>query len=96
MTIDDIDAIELPQHLQDLLETLPETMNRKDGAKLVSDYLFRVSPQTVKAWPLGWSAPNGCAIDKTARYLKYAYRKALQAGPTTARWRRSDPQSEAV
>jgi hypothetical protein len=93
MTTENIDDVELPQHLLDLLPTLPVTMDRKGGARLISDHLFYISPQTLKAWPIGWSAPNGRAVARTERYLKFAYRKVLQAGPTTNRWRRATAQA---
>jgi hypothetical protein len=87
MTVE-IDAVELPQHLRDLLPTAPTVMDRKRGAQFVSDHVFPVSPQTLKQWQIGWEMPNGRAIATTERFLKYAWNKA-QSRPNTTRWGRS-------
>jgi hypothetical protein len=95
MTTND-DGIELPQHLLDLLPTLPANIDRPAGAQLVTKHVFPVSAKTIKAWPLQWSCPNGKALASPESYLKYAYQKARQAGPTTNRWRRTATQSAAA
>jgi hypothetical protein len=82
------DDVELPQHLLDLLPKLPVNMDRKDGAALVSQHCFPVSPKTIKDWPLPWTCPNGKALAPTEAYLKFAVRKAARAHPTTNRWLR--------
>lgn len=83
------DEVELPQHLLELVRTLPAQIDRKAGAQLVSRHVFPVSEKTIKAWPLPWTCPNGRALASPASYLTFAHLKARQAGPTTPRWRTS-------
>jgi hypothetical protein len=83
----------LPQHLLDLVATLPAQIDRKAGAELVTAHVFPVSAHTVKAWPLPWSCPNGRAVASPVSYLTYAYGKVRQANATTNRWRRPATQS---
>jgi hypothetical protein len=80
------EADDLPQQLLDLLPKLPVYTDRKDGAALVTQYCFPVSPQTVKSWPLDWSYPNGCAVTRTEAYLRHAWSKMRRGHPTTNRW----------
>jgi hypothetical protein len=87
---------ELPQHLLELVRTLPAQIDRKAGAQLVSEYVFPVSAQTVKSWPLRWTCPNGRALASPASYLTFAHRKARQAGATTPRWRLATLQNTAA
>jgi hypothetical protein len=87
------EEIELPQHLFDLLPTLPAAVDRKVGAKLVTEHVFPTSPKTVKAWPLAWSYPNGRAIAPPATYLAYALLKARKASTDNARWHRAAAQT---
>jgi hypothetical protein len=79
--------IALPQHLLDLLPALPVMLDRRDGAELVTRHVFPVSAKTIKAWPLPWTCPNGRALAPTEAYLRFAYRKTLEAHSTTNRWR---------
>jgi len=95
MTID-YENIELPQDLLDLLPTLPAKVDRKAGAKLVTDHVFPTSAKTVKAWPLPWQYPNGRAIAPPASYLAYAYRKARRAPTGIYLGRRTTPQTTGV
>jgi hypothetical protein len=69
----------LPQHLLDLLATLPAKTDRRAGAQLVSAHIFPVSPETLKSWPLPWEYPNGRAIAPSASYVTYAWQKSQTA-----------------
>jgi hypothetical protein len=90
------EEIELPQHLFDLLPTLPAAVDRKVGARIVTEHVFPTSPKTVKAWPLAWSYPNGRAIAPPETYLAYALIKARRASTGIGRWPRTAPQTAAV
>src|SRR5689334_14460891 len=87
------EQIELPEHLHELVDTLPTQVDRKAGAQLVTDHVFPTSPKTVKSWPLPWSCPNGKAIAPPAMYLGYALLKARQASTGNARWFRTTHQT---
>ena len=52
-------AIESPEYL-----SLPKRVDRKTGAKLVTDRFFPVSHRSLEAWPLTWRHVNGKALVK--------------------------------
>jgi hypothetical protein len=83
------DTIELPDHLLEVIAKMPAKVDRKDGAKLVTEHLFPTSPKTVKSWPLPWECPNGRALAPPAAYLAYALLKARRASTGNARWFRA-------
>ena len=85
--------IELPQWLLDVVDAMPDNIDRKDGAALVTKHVFPTSPKTVKSWPLPWSCPNGRAIAPPAMYLAYALLKARRAATGNSRWHRAAAQT---
>jgi hypothetical protein len=86
MTIENNET-ELPQHLLDLLEKLPDVLDRQRGAEVISQHLFPTTKGTIKDWPLPWSCPNGRAVAPTEAYLRFAWAKVSKAHTTTGRWR---------
>jgi hypothetical protein len=87
------DVVELPQELVDVADALAAYIDRKDGAALVTQYVFPTSPKTVKSWPLPWECPNGKAIAPPSTYLAYAIWKARRNRAGNARWFRTTPQT---
>jgi hypothetical protein len=83
------EAIDLPQHLLDLLATLPTNSDREGIAKLTTENFFPTTRRTVEGWPLSWRYPNGRAIAPTREALEYAYRKLHEAPQAR---RRTPPQ----
>ncbi len=70
----------LPQHLLDVLATLPANVDRKTGAAAITKYLFPVSHRSLEAWPLPTRLVNSKAIVPTATLFEIAYAK-LAAAP---------------
>jgi hypothetical protein len=88
------EAIELPPELADVVDTMAAQIDRRDGAALVTRYLFPTTKQTVKSWPLNWSCPNGKALASPAEYLGFALMKARNASHGNSRWfRAAAPQT---
>jgi hypothetical protein len=87
------DVVELPQWALDVVEAMPDNIDRKDGAALVTKHVFPTSPKTVKSWPLPWECPNGRAIAPPATYLAYALIKARKASTGNARWHRATTET---
>jgi hypothetical protein len=90
------DEIGLPQHLLDLLLTLPAKIDRKAGAQLVTEHFFPTTDKTVKGWDLPWSYPNGRAVAPPESYLLYASRKAREAPATIGLGRRRKLHADAA
>jgi hypothetical protein len=88
------EALDLPQHLLDLLPTLP-ALGRRAGAALVTQHIYPTSWRTVGGWPLPWEYPNGRAIAPPESYLRYAIRKARQAR-TPGRWHHNTEAADAA
>lgn len=59
--------------------THPKRVGRKDGAKLVTDNFFRVSPRTLEVWPLPWQIINGRAQVETVKLFDEAQRRVDDA-----------------
>jgi hypothetical protein len=89
----DNEHIELPQWVLDVIDALPAKIDRRDGAALVTKYVFQTSRTTVKSWPLPWECPNGRAIAPPATYLAYALIKARRASTGNARWFRAGAET---
>lgn len=62
------------------LAALPRNVDRKLGAKLVTQFFFPVSHRTLEAWPLTWRRVNGRAICRTTELFALAEAK-LNAAP---------------
>jgi hypothetical protein len=58
-------GVELPAYLKDVLKRLPLHVNRRQGAELITQYFFPVSPRTLEVWPLSTRRVNGQAISET-------------------------------
>ena len=86
---------DLPQHLLDLLPSLPAKIDRSAGAALVTQHVFPTTSATVKGWPLAWEYPQGRAIAPPASYLAYALRKAGGAPQPRGRPARRMPAEAA-
>jgi len=73
------DADDLPQELIELLAALPANVDRKTGAKLVTQYLYPASHRSLERWPLAWRRVNGRAVTCTAGLFRYAYTQLMAA-----------------
>jgi hypothetical protein len=78
----------LPQHLLDVLKTLPARVTRRYGADLVFQHILPVSHRTLEAWPLPTRHVNGKALIETATLFEIAYAK-LAAAPVVMSGRRT-------
>jgi hypothetical protein len=89
------EAFDFPQHLLDLLPSLPAKIDRSAGAALVTQHVFPTAPATVKGWQLAWEYPHGRAIAPPASYLAYALLKARAAPQPRGRPARRMPAEAA-
>jgi hypothetical protein len=71
---------QLPQYLVELLDTLPVRVDRRTGAKLVTQHIFPVSHRTLEKWPLPVQHVNGYAVIATRALFEAAYAR-LSAAP---------------
>lgn len=78
----------LPPDLVQLLADLPNNVDRRTGAALVTKHLFPVSHRTLEAWPLPTRNVNGKAILATSTLFEHAF-TMLQAAPIIVGGRRS-------
>lgn len=62
------------------LSALPQRVDRRTGAALVTQNYFPVSPRTLEAAPLVWRRVNGKALCETAELFAWAQAK-LDAAP---------------
>jgi hypothetical protein len=85
------DAIELPEHLLEVIAKMPAKIDRWEGAEVVTLHIFPTTKRTVESWPLPWEYPNGRAIAPPASYLVYAYRKSCEAPKALGGRRRAIP-----
>ena len=76
------EEIELPQHLFDLLPTLPAAVDRKVGAQIVTEHVFPTSPKTVKAGP--WLGPTRTGAPSRRLRPISPMRSSRRAGPPPA------------
>ena len=65
----------------DLLNSLPKYVDRKAGAKLITQNFFPTSHRTLEAWPLTWRHVNGKAIVETEELIACAVAKMNAAVP---------------
>ena len=56
-------------------EPLPTNVDRKTAAKVVTHFVFPVSPRTIASWPLVVKRPNRSAIYNTQELIEYAEKK---------------------
>ena len=61
---------------------LPVRVDRKRGAKLVTDRFFPVSSRTLEVWPLPWRHVNGKALCEVADLFAFAQAKLDAAAST--------------
>jgi hypothetical protein len=73
-------SAELQSLFEGMLDEAPTFIDRRAGAKLVSDNLFPVSHRSIEAWPLPTRLVNGRAVMPTHRLLEIAFSK-LAAAP---------------
>ncbi len=71
--------------------SLPQRVDRKTAADIVTRNFFPISSRTLEVWPLTWLLTNGRASCVTAELLAVAQAK-LDAAPTLHSNRRK-PQS---
>ena len=60
--------------------TLPRWVDRKRGAKIISERFGPTSPRTLEKWPIKWLLFNGKAITDTSGLIAVAQAK-LDAAP---------------
>jgi hypothetical protein len=83
----------LPKELQELLAGLPPNVDRRTGAKLITDNMFPVSHRSLEAWHLPVRHVNGRAVVSTEVLFEMAHQK-LSASPVIMSGRRpSDRQA---
>jgi hypothetical protein len=70
------------------LTGVPARADRREGAKLVTQHFFPVSPRTLEAWDLPWRHVNGKAICDVAELFALAQAK-LDAAPPIRGGRRA-------
>lgn len=83
------DFDDLPQRLRDLLVHLPEYIDDKRAARIVSENCFEVSNRTIEIWPLPTRTINGRSQHPTVAVLREAWRR-INAAPEVMRIRRRD------
>jgi hypothetical protein len=71
--------VDLPLWLAQLADTLPPYVDRKTGAKIITDNLYPASYRTLEAWPLPTRRVNGKAIVPTRVLLEQAFAKFAAA-----------------
>ena len=82
----------LPDHLVQLLKTLPRRVNRRTGARLVRQHFFPVGDRALERWPLGIKFVHGQATAETAEIFEVAQQR-LDAAPVE-RSGRPDPAEQ--
>jgi hypothetical protein len=60
---------------------LPQRVDRRTAAALLTQHMFPVSHRTLEAWPLAWRVVNGKAVVKTEDLFAVAEAK-LAAAPS--------------
>lgn len=83
----DEDFSDLPVRLRDLLATLPEYIDDKHAAQIVSQHCFVISPRTIEIWPVAGRYINGSVRRRTADLLREAWHRIAEA-PVRPRGRR--------
>jgi hypothetical protein len=68
--------------------SLPQRVDRKTGADLVTRFFFPVAARTLEVWPITWRLVNGRAACETTELFAVAQAK-LDAAPTLRSTRRS-------
>ena len=63
------------------LTQYPPRVDRRNGAALVSQHFFRISPRTLEAAPLSWRRLNGRALVETSELFAWAAAKVAAALP---------------
>jgi hypothetical protein len=81
----------LPPELLEVVVNQPPNVDRKTGARLITQYLFPVSYRSLEAWPLPTRHVNGRAVIPTAKLFEVAYEK-LCAAPLVMGGRRPKNQ----
>ena len=61
------------------LSGLPQRMDRRAAAKLISQTFFPVSPRSLERWPLATRILNGRALLETREVIAYARAQVAQA-----------------
>lgn len=64
-------------------EALPNRVDRKTGAAIVTRLHFPISPRTLERWPLSWRRINGRALVETTELLAEAQRRVDEAPAIT-------------
>jgi hypothetical protein len=54
------------------LSELPVRVDREMGAKLLTQFFFRVSPRSLERWPVAWRLLNGRSHADTAELFTHA------------------------
>jgi hypothetical protein len=60
------------------LTKLPVRVTREEGAALVTQFYFKVSPRSLERWPIAWRRLNGKAHGDTVDLFRHA--EAVVAG----------------
>ena len=68
--------LEIPE---EILNELPARVDRQDGAALITQLLFPISPRTLERWDVEWQLINGKALAETRKLLAKAQRMVDEA-----------------
>lgn len=82
-----VERTSLPPYLVEVLASQPANVDRRSGARLISQHFFPVSHRTLEAWPLPTRRVNGKAITPTVRLFEHAF-AVLSAAPIVMAGRR--------
>ena len=78
----------LPARLLAILADLPENVDRKVAADLITRHFFPVSHRSLESWPVPVRLVNGRAVSPTAKWFELAHAK-LEAAPVVMAGRKA-------
>lgn len=67
------------QHSQIDQNNLPDRMDRRMAAAVISRLYFPVRPRSLEKWPIRWRLVNGKALAETEEILAFAANKLANA-----------------
>ena len=86
-------VVTLPR-VAERLDALPQNVDRRRGAALVTEHFFPVSHRTLEVAPLAWRHVNGKAIVATRDLFDWAQAK-LDAAPVVRGGRRPHAKGDS-
>ena len=78
----------LPPRLLSILADLPENVDRKVAADLITRHFFRVSHRSLESWSVPVRLVNGRAVTPTSIWFQLAHAK-LEAAPVVLAGRKA-------